>query len=44
MLVNMTGKAVTFPGAFTLLVSSSPADTTWSGTLGPWTAVWLIPA
>ena len=44
VVVNMTGKAVTFPGTFTLLVSSSPADTAWSGTVGPWAAVWLTPA
>jgi len=43
-VVNMTGKAVKFPGDFTLLVSSLPADTTWSGTVGPWAAVWLTPA
>ena len=44
VVVNMTGKTVTFPGKFTLVLSSAPAESGWSGTVGPWAAVWLAPA
>jgi len=39
----MTADPVTFAGAFTLLVSATPA-LAWTGTVGPWSAAWLTPA
>ena len=43
VVVNMTADPVTFAGAFTLLVSATPA-LAWTGTVGPWSAAWLTPA
>ncbi len=43
VVVNMTSDPVTFAGAFTLLVSSTPA-LAWTGAVGPWSAAWLTPA
>jgi len=44
VVANMTDSKIAFPGSFRLIVSSAAGDTGWSGTLGPWSAVWLSPA